>query len=150
MNKKEPVAARVAQHQQNSNSGTDGVASERREGGGREDGRACERASERARADRNRERKKRSQKGEGMSSRAFYNSKRPPTQISVAFFFPFLFFLWRSSKGRFSQIFTKNCKKIWLDLQILAKVLAFAFRLKSANFGFKKILNLKFYFFLFF
>jgi hypothetical protein len=51
MNEKEPVAALVAQHQQNSNSGNDGVCEgeegRRRE---REDGRACVRASERARA----------------------------------------------------------------------------------------------------
>jgi hypothetical protein len=110
MNKKEPVAARVAQHQQNSNSGSDGVARERREGGGREDGRACERASERARADRNRERRKRSQKGEGMNSRAFYNSKRPPTQISVAFFFPFFSFCGDRSKEDLAKFAPKKTK----------------------------------------
>jgi hypothetical protein len=89
MNTKEAVAARVAQHQQNSK---DGVARERREGGGREreDGRASERASARVRTETG-SGKKGAKKGKERIPALFCNSKRPPTQISAGFFFSFSF-----------------------------------------------------------
>jgi hypothetical protein len=142
--KKEPVAARVAQqHQQNSNSGNYGVARERREGGGREDERACVRASERARACGQKQgaEKKEPKKGKEGIPALSVNSKRPPTR--GLFFGPFLFFSFcgdhpREDLAKFSKQNKTICKKIWLNLQILAKVLAFTFRLKFEIFGFKK------------